>query len=243
MARPADPHARSALIAAARAEFVKRGIRGARIEDITAACKLSKGAFYLHFKTKEALFGEQVAGFLGEMNRLVEERMAKLDAFFAEHGLLDAKDFRQRSARSEELLSLEVACDQQVLEWMWQERQVLDVLLSGSQGTEFEGVVWKMVDGEVRRVARDFHRLQASSVCRSDVSPQLFGSMIVGTYLLVGKQMSQARVKPDLHSWAKMLHRLIRDGSSPSNALSRAPVQRRTPSRASKTSTSRRRRP
>lgn len=55
MARPRDPHARSALIASARREFVRAGIQKARIEDITAASGLSKGAFYLHFKSKEAL--------------------------------------------------------------------------------------------------------------------------------------------------------------------------------------------
>ena len=69
MARPADPHAREALVAAARAEFVKKGLRGARIEDITAACGLSKGAFYLHFPSKEALFGEVVARVQGGAGR------------------------------------------------------------------------------------------------------------------------------------------------------------------------------
>ena len=62
MARPADPTSRSSLVAAARREFVKSGIQRARIEDITAACALSKGAFYLHFESKEALFRELVHG-------------------------------------------------------------------------------------------------------------------------------------------------------------------------------------
>ena len=60
MPRHADPNAKEALVAAARAEFARGGLRGARIEDITAACGLSKGAFYLHFESKEALFGELV---------------------------------------------------------------------------------------------------------------------------------------------------------------------------------------
>ena len=58
MARPADPNAKEALVAAARAEFARRGLVGARVEDITAACNLSKGAFYLHVESKEALFGD-----------------------------------------------------------------------------------------------------------------------------------------------------------------------------------------
>ncbi len=41
MARPADPTAKEALVACARAEFARRGLVGVRIEDITLACSLS----------------------------------------------------------------------------------------------------------------------------------------------------------------------------------------------------------
>ncbi|MFN7132252.1 MAG: TetR family transcriptional regulator, partial [Myxococcales bacterium] len=37
---------------------MRRGLRGARIEDITSSCGLSKGAFYLHFDSKEEVLGE-----------------------------------------------------------------------------------------------------------------------------------------------------------------------------------------
>jgi len=74
MARHADPNARDGLIAAARAEFARRGLRGARIEDITAASGLSKGAFYLHFPSKEALFGELVETFFGHLASCGERR-------------------------------------------------------------------------------------------------------------------------------------------------------------------------
>src|SRR5205807_6529729 len=88
MARPADPHARDALIAAARAEFARRGLRGARIEDITAACGLSKGAFYLHFESKEGLFKLLVDQFLAEIGECTVSRLAHAQTFFAEHGQL-----------------------------------------------------------------------------------------------------------------------------------------------------------
>src|SRR5947209_20471614 len=78
MARPADPNAKEALMAAARAEFARKGRRGAHIEDITAACDLSKGAFYLHFESKEALFGELVESFFGEIARSTDRRHAEM---------------------------------------------------------------------------------------------------------------------------------------------------------------------
>src|SRR3989442_251255 len=74
MARTADPHAKSALLYAARREFLRSGIRGARIEDITFASGLSKGAFYLHFESKEALFGELVRAFQQKMEAIILER-------------------------------------------------------------------------------------------------------------------------------------------------------------------------
>ena len=63
MARKADSQAREALIAAARREFLRSGLAKARVEDITAAVGLSKGAFYLHFPSKESLFTQLVMAF------------------------------------------------------------------------------------------------------------------------------------------------------------------------------------
>ena len=49
-ARPAD------ICAAALAVFAKKGFAGARIEEIARRAGISKGAVYLYFPTKEALF-------------------------------------------------------------------------------------------------------------------------------------------------------------------------------------------
>jgi AcrR family transcriptional regulator len=223
MARPADPRARDALIAAARAEFVRKGLRGARIEDITAACGLSKGAFYLHFSAKEALFRELVEELMTALNRLIVQRKEDLERFFEAHGRLDSGEVAERAERSERLSALHAEGDLRLLELIWAFRDVMHVLLRGSQGTEFESLVWGMVDREVARVARDFDGLQGTGVCRPDVPPAVFGSLIVGTYLLLAQQMSQMEQKPDLAVWANSIHRLIREGSQPSVAPAPAP--------------------
>src|SRR5438045_8515583 len=85
MPRHADPKAKDALVAAARSEFAKRGLRGARIEDITAACGLSKGAFYLHYPSKEAPFGELVGAFFGALEACSNSRHAEMAEFFGEN--------------------------------------------------------------------------------------------------------------------------------------------------------------
>jgi AcrR family transcriptional regulator len=228
------------LVQAARVEFVRSGVRGARIEDITAACGLSKGAFYLHFPSKEALFGELVAGFRARTDAVVDARKLQLGRFFLERGALTAKDVRLKSARYEALLALETAADREMLSTLWDYRDVFGVLVSGCQGTEFSGLVWEIAQREISRVVEDFEAVKACGACRTDVPSELFGSMMVGTYLLVAQQMSRMKTRPDLDAWVAALHRLIREGSAPQEpargklkpVLSQVP--RRLPSRDSR---------
>jgi AcrR family transcriptional regulator len=214
MARPADPNARSALVTAARAEFVKKGLVGARIEDITQACGLSKGAFYLHFPSKEALFGEAVAALIDRIDRLGTERTQATDQFNAEHGQLRPRDFIEHTPRAERYLALEGQKDLAILELLWEYRDVVDVLISGSQGTPFEGAVWALVDREVQRIRSDFERLQLDRVCRPDMPAELLASLIVGTYLLLAKQMNRHAERPDLKVWALSLQRVLHEGTT-----------------------------
>ncbi|SRR5712691_2660423 len=215
MARHADPNARDALIAAARAEFARRGLRGARIEDITAASGLSKGAFYLHFPSKEALFGELVETFFGHLASCGERREKGMGEFIAEHGAITRRDVLDRTPRYQKLLELETGEDLRVLEHMWSYRDVVGVLFRGSQGTPFENALWDITDREVRRIQENVDQFQGDHVCRNDIPPEIFGSMIVGTYTLLALRMSRMQEKPDLAEWARSLHTLIREGSAP----------------------------
>jgi len=215
MPRPADPNAKEALVTAARAEFARRGLVGARIEDITAACGLSKGAFYLHFQSKEALFGGLVEAFLGVLAECADRREADMAQFFSEHGAVSRRDLEERTPRYHRFLEMETAEDLRVLEHMWAFRDVVGVLLRGAQGTRFEGTIWDITDREVDRIKENFNRFQGEHACRSDIPPEIFGSLIVGTYVLLGMRMSRMTEKPDLAEWARSLHTLIREGSVP----------------------------
>jgi AcrR family transcriptional regulator len=215
MSRPADPNARDALVAAARAEFARRGLRGARIEDITAASGLSKGAFYLHFPSKEALFGELVETFFGLLASCGERREKGMVELIAEHGAITRSDVVDRTPRYQKLLELETGEDLRVLEHMWSYRDVVGVLFRGSQGTPFENALWDITDREVRRIQDNVDKFQGDHVCRNDIPPEIFGSMIVGTYTLLALRMSRMQEKPDLAEWARSLHTLVREGSAP----------------------------
>jgi AcrR family transcriptional regulator len=215
MARPADPNAKDALIACARAEFARRGLVGARIEDITAACGLSKGAFYLHFQSKEALFGELVEAFLAFLGECTERRDRDMAEFVAEHGSITRRDLEERTPRYQQFLMMETTEDLRILEHMWAYRDVVGVLLRGAQGTKFEGTIWEITDREIDRIRENFDRFQGEHVCRTDIPPEIFGSLIVGTYVLLAMRMSRMTEKPDLAAWARSLHTLIREGSVP----------------------------
>ena len=215
MARHADPNAKEALVAAARAEFARRGLVGARIEDITAACGLSKGAFYLHFPSKEALFGELVKAFIDELAAYDERRQRDMLSFAERHGVVTRRDLEERTPRYRKFLEMETAEDLRVLEHMWAYRDVVGVLLRGAQGTKFEGAIWEITDREVERIKQNFEHYQGEHACRTDIPPEIFGSVIVGTYVLLGMRMSRMTEKPDLAEWAHSLHTLIREGSIP----------------------------
>lgn len=76
-ARPAE------LIAAAREVFAERGYSAAKLEDIAARAGVSKGAMYLYFETKQALFEavirEAVAPELHALDRALLEHTGPFD--------------------------------------------------------------------------------------------------------------------------------------------------------------------
>src|SRR5207237_1106114 len=82
--------------------------------------------------------------------------------------------------------------------------------LRGAQGTKFEGLIWELTDGEIARIQENVNRFKGAAACRTDVPSEIFASMIVGTYVLLGMRMSRMTEKPDLAEWARSLHTLIR---------------------------------
>lgn len=235
MARPRDPLARSALIAAARREFVRSGIQKARIEDITHASGLSKGAFYLHFESKEALFRELVEALEAQFERI---RSAREFAYIE----LMSQGMPGRGSPEPfitELHELDVCADLKALELLWEWRDVADVLLRGSQGTPFETVMWTMLDREAERVERSCLVLQRAGLLRDDVPPELFGWTIVGSFLLMVRRMLKLTQKPDFEPWVASLHLVIGVGATASSlrlnraaSLRRGRTTRATPSLA-----------
>ncbi len=237
MARPADPHAREALILAARRAFVKHGLQGARIEDITAACKLSKGSFYLHFESKEALFGALVAALDAAIQRLTTERHAEYAVFRKQFGL---GNVRSRTARVDPsalaaLGAIDARYDRASLEVLWTYRDVVDVLMRGCRGTTFDGFIWSYLDTEVKRITEEIERMREYGLCRPDVPAEVAGSMLIGTFIMLARQMADAEVPPDFDYWVNALRVLLGEGLIPRAAPPAATAaDRRHPRRSTR---------
>lgn len=214
MARPADPTVHDALLSAALLEFSAVGVHRARIEDITARAGVSKGAFYLHFESKEALLDQALTTFFARMEGLSRTRVEEMEAF-ARGGPPTAADFAGETPRGRELLALEARHDRLALELLWEERHLFDVMLRGCKGTRFDGQVWELTSREMSRVQAECERLQATGCCRADIPSDVFAQVLVGAWLMIVRQMSGLSQKPDLEAWLSALHRLIREGAAP----------------------------
>jgi AcrR family transcriptional regulator len=79
---PQDLTTRAKILAAARLEFAEQGIRAAKIASICRRADIANGTFYLHFRTKEAVWAEllrRAAAELAERLR-VSHSVKSLDA-------------------------------------------------------------------------------------------------------------------------------------------------------------------
>lgn len=211
--RRANPDARESLIEAAREEFARHGVDGARVEDIARRAGISKGAFYLHFETKEAVFREILQRFLGVMAELAARRE-------------DLICQCNQAIELEAALELECASDVELLEVLWRNRKVVAALESSAIGAAAP-----LVQDFRRRmralVATRVEDRQRDGTLRAALDPHALGDIILGAYEAFGRRMVELREKPDLASWARVFHVVFYDGTLAPN-LRRAPKVERT---------------
>jgi AcrR family transcriptional regulator len=198
--RPARADAREALLEAARGEFARRGVAGGRVEDIARRAGISKGAFYLHFRTKEEAFDEIVQRLLGALDDHAARRLEIEDRI--------ARDpVRDAAARGR----AELAVDADLLEVLWRSRHVLPAV-EGGAGRRHRDLVAafrrRMRDLVSRRIADR----RGAGELRPEVDPQVAGDVVVGAWEALARRMAEAKEKPDLAAWARSLHLVLDRG-------------------------------
>jgi AcrR family transcriptional regulator len=222
--RSPRPGAHEALLDAARDEFARRGVARARVEDIARRAGISKGAFYLHFRTKDDALREILQRFLGALHDHVLRRQEVEDRIAREASAPDGAALARR-------LDAECAIDLDLLDLLWRHRQIL-AAVDASPATGDDALV-----GAFRRRMRALlsariAQRQAAGQLRPDLHPDVVADVVLGTYEGLARRMVDMKEKPDLAAWARSILVLLYEGMLVRGAGAAAPPAALRPPRA-----------
>lgn len=113
------------LLEAAKKEFLEKGYGKASLRKICTDAGVTTGALYFLFQNKEDLFEQVIEGTVIQFQQMTQDMVEK--------ELADP--------------SYGVDNEKQLLEFAWKNREVLIILLEGSQGTGYENFAEEMTNG------------------------------------------------------------------------------------------------
>lgn len=215
MARPADPNAHESLLKAARGEFARHGIDRARVEDIAKAAGLSKGAFYLHFDSKQEAFSELLHRLIGILEELAARRREQHESFECAHGAITPDDIIKGTPNFLAAMEMEQRSDVELLEVLWRHREIVTALDS-SAGEAHRDVIEAFLRRIQFQVIGDIKLKQEQGRIRADVDPLALVDIVMGAYGSFMHRLRTMKEKPDLAAWARSLMIVITQGILPS---------------------------
>lgn len=189
MPRPADRRAKIELLRAAEAVFAEHGLTAAKVEDITALAGVSKGAFYLHFESKEDCWRQIIEGFLARLAESVEPPPEE-----AAH--LHPEGAAELTARWH-------AHDVEILEFCWQNRALLKMVLAGGGGAPYAYLIDEFAARVAHNIQRWLRDAMAAGLYRPDLDPAVTTALIAGAYDRLVRDLASQREKPDLSLWCR----------------------------------------
>jgi AcrR family transcriptional regulator len=182
----ADPKAKIALLRAAEDAFAERGLAGAKVEDIAKKAGLSKGAFYLHFESKEAA-----------LKQIVETWLARCGSFFA-----PATDEPDAPDDPDEILEFCFERDVQLYEFLWQSRTTMWVLRSCQGEYEYLFTAFKT---EIQQRNREWlDRWRRGGLIRPDIDAEIAATLMSGAYEELSLKMIQSAQRPPFEKWLEL---------------------------------------
>jgi AcrR family transcriptional regulator len=197
MPRTRDPHAKSKLLTAAEAAFVRSGLDGAKVEEIARSAGLSKGAFYLHFDGKDDAF-----------RQLIEAMVARLATFIDDCPV----DSARQMPNVDEFLEFWVVQDAAIFDFVWQNRGLVGLLLEGGRSAAYRHLVDEFAD---RASGKTRLLLQAgvkAGLYRPDLDLDVTCAFIGGAYDRLARKIVRERRKPDLHALIRQVQILFLRG-------------------------------
>jgi AcrR family transcriptional regulator len=184
MARPSDPNARTRLLEACGRVFIEHGLDRAKVEDITRAAGLSKGAFYLHFKTKDEAFKAILASALAELGTI----------------LGNVEGSRAVSANTSYPAILEewLANDLAIFECIWKHRSIMRLVLEGGGSPDYHHLVDLFGQRAQQTTERLIHIGLERGYYRAELDPKQAAAFVAGGYDRLARRLVRERRKPNL---------------------------------------------
>ena len=201
MARPSDPHSKIDLLRAAEALFVERGLEHARVEEITTRAGKSKGAFYLHFASKEDAFRQIVESLVARMSACVERKPPGPPAM--------AMPVGGAAALIEEWRAFDV----EIFEFLWQNRGVMRLLLEGGGGASYTYLIDEFADRTRANAKRFFAWGIEAGVLRADLDLEVASLVVSGAWdRVVRSLVVRGERKPDFAALVVAMQRILMGG-------------------------------
>ena len=185
MSRTPDPTTKIQLLAAAEQVFAARGLALAKVEEITRRAGTSKGAFYLHFESKDEAFKQVVESFLARL-------ASRLPA---------PTDVPGGGATPEEALAFWRAADTDLYEFLWQNRAIVSIL-QGCQGDHVYLVEAFHEEIRVRTVEWISHWKRVG-LFRPEIDTELAATLLVGAHNELARRMVISTMRPPIGEWVQ----------------------------------------
>ena len=208
MPRPSDPHARARLLDAARAVFSERGLDRAKVEDITTRAQLSKGAFYLHFQSKEEAFRELLAGLVSKLEQMVNESRDEQLATQPGEGTFDSY---LRACHSKNV---------EMFEFIWDHRSLMAMVLEGGGSASYGHLIEDFAQRSQRQAATLIQHGVDIGLYRTDLDLESAAAFIAGGFDRLARQLVREQRKPDIDALMRETMRLFLGGMARPEALS-----------------------
>jgi AcrR family transcriptional regulator len=200
MPRPSDPHARARLLEAARIVFSDRGLDRAKVEDITSRAQLSKGAFYLHFESKEEAFRELLAGVVSHLSGMLDESSSQQLAMSrSESTLLDYLD----------------ACHQknvEIFEFIWENRALMAMVLEGGGSASYQHLIEDFAQRAQRQTEILLQHGVSLGLYRSDFDLTAAAAFVAGGFDRLARTLVREPRKPDIDAMMREAQALFLGG-------------------------------
>ncbi len=187
MARPSDPTAKTRLLQAAEKVFVENGLDRARVEEIASAAGVSKGSFYLHFKSKEHAFNE----ILGEVLDILGQALGSM-----EDGLS-----RQQGKSHEAIIAEWFEQDLRFFEYVWERRGVVRLVLEGGGSPDHRHLTEVFAQHAEEATVRFIRHGVSRGYYRPDIDPVYAATFIAGGYDRLARRLVSEAERPDLRLW------------------------------------------